>query len=192
MEKWAPGAPEPAVRTVQWQPFSLNFPRNPAGKSPYIFPDSFIFILKITNTDMEKIFILLFLLLGTGNLYAQTDLERINETLLDYIEGTANGEPERLRNAFHPDFNLYYVVNDSLKVWAGDDYIENFEEGVKHNRIGRVVSIDYENDAATAKIEVDMPDLKRIYTDYLLLIRHEGNWEIIHKSFTYKDYPDTE
>ncbi|MBP6699500.1 MAG: nuclear transport factor 2 family protein, partial [Flavobacteriales bacterium] len=32
-----------------------------------------------------------------------SDIEQITATLMDYIEGTANGEPERLRKAFHPD-----------------------------------------------------------------------------------------
>lgn len=41
---------------------------------------------------------------------AQSDLELITETLMHYIEGTANGEPDRLRIAFHPDFNLYTVT----------------------------------------------------------------------------------
>jgi hypothetical protein len=45
------------------------------------------------------------------NTYSQTkssksDFEQITETLMDYIEGTANGEPDRLRKAFHKDFNL--------------------------------------------------------------------------------------
>jgi Putative lumazine-binding len=31
----------------------------------------------------------------------------ITETLMHYIEGTANGQPDRLRKAFHPDFNRY-------------------------------------------------------------------------------------
>tara|TARA_R110000787_G_scaffold86285_4_gene184020 strand:- start:9693 stop:9797 length:105 start_codon:yes stop_codon:yes gene_type:complete len=34
---------------------------------------------------------------------------------MDYIEGTANGEKDRLRKDFHPDFNLYTVTTeDSL------------------------------------------------------------------------------
>ncbi len=137
---------------------------------------------------MKKIFIAIFILTGISNVSAQTEIEEINKTLYDYIEGTANGQPERLKRAFHPDFNLYFVSKDSLRVWSGKEYIGNIKPGVKNNRIGRVISIDFEGNAASAKIEIDMPGLKRIYTDYLLLLKVHNSWKIIHKSFTYKSH----
>lgn len=139
---------------------------------------------------INKILVLVFLVYGMQTMKAQTDLEAITSTLMDYIEGTANGEPERVKRAFHPELNLYSIRNDSVSVWYGQDYIGGITKGKKNNRIGRVVSIDYENDAASAKIEIVMPGPKRIYTDYLLLLKYQGNWKIIHKSFTYVNYPD--
>jgi Putative lumazine-binding len=136
---------------------------------------------------MKKISILL-LFLFSSPLFAQSEVENIKIPLLDYIEGTANGDIERLTKAFHPNFNLYYVANDSLKIWTGKEYIAGFKSGLKTNRIGKIVSIDYEKNAATAKIEVDMPARKRLYTDYLILLKYQGEWKIIHKSFTFKEY----
>ena len=52
-----------------------------------------------------------------------------------------------------------------------------------------ITSIDYENNAAQAKVEIDMPGMKRLYTDYFLLLKMEGRWKIVHKSFTYRPYP---
>jgi len=123
-------------------------------------------------------------------LNAQTEIEKISKTLMDYIEGTANGEPDRLREAFDKDFNLYFVKNDSLQTWSGEGYINRIKEGKKNNRIGKIVSIDYENNAATAKVEIDMPDRKRIYTDFFLLLKMNDKWKIIHKTFTFKPYPE--
>lgn len=120
---------------------------------------------------------------------APSELELIRNTLLDYLEGTANGEPERIKRAFHKDLNLYTVENDSLRTRSGQKYISYFKEGQKSNRIGRIIAMDYENDAATAKIEILMPSRKRIYTDYLLLLKVEGHWKIIHKSYTFREYP---
>lgn len=118
-----------------------------------------------------------------------TELEQINKVLLDYIDGTANGQPERVRNAFHKNLKLYHVKNDSLVIWNGTNYINNIKKGKKTGRIGRVVSVDYENDAGIAKIEIDIPYFKRIYTDYLMLLKVKGKWQIIHKSFTFRPYP---
>lgn len=137
---------------------------------------------------MKKILLLLAIFLGTLSTKAQTEIEKINKPLMDYIEGTANGEPDRLKRAFHPDFNLYFVKNDSVNVWSGKGYIGNVKQGRKSNRIGKIISVDFVNDAAIAKIEIDMPDRKRLYTDYLMLLKVKGEWKIIHKSFTFVEY----
>ena len=119
---------------------------------------------------------------------AKTDSEQVTETLLDYIEGTANGQPERLRKAFHPDFNLYTVAKDSLWIRSGEEYISNVKVGEKVNRIGKIISIDIENDAAIAKAEIVIPNV-RTFTDYFLLLKYQGSWKIVHKSYSWKDLP---
>ena len=118
---------------------------------------------------------------------SKSEIEQITETLMKYIDGTANGEPDKLREAFHPDFNLYSVTKeDSLRVWSGKDYVGGIKEGEKSNRIGRIISIDYEKDAAIAKAEIVMPNW-RIFTDYFLLVKYEGSWKIVHKSYTWRE-----
>ncbi|HMS68874.1 MAG TPA: nuclear transport factor 2 family protein [Saprospiraceae bacterium] len=130
-----------------------------------------------------------FLVTGVNAQSTQTksEIEQITETLMDYIEGTANGQPDRLRKAFHPDFNLYTVTaSDSLRIRSGQAYIAGVKEGEKANRIGRIISIDYEKDAAIAKAEIIVPNFK-VFTDYFLLLKYEGSWKIVHKSYTGRD-----
>ena len=123
---------------------------------------------------------------------SKSQIEQITETLMKYIDGTANGELEKLREAFHPDFNLYSVTaEDSLRIWSGKDYIGGIEEGKKSNRIGRIISIDYEKDAAIAKAEILIPNW-RIFTDYFLLVKYEGSWKIVHKSYTWREIPKSD
>ena len=113
---------------------------------------------------------------------SKSEIEQITVTLMDYIEGTANGEPDRLKRAFHPDFNLYTVtIEDSLRIHTGE----------KSNRIGRIISIDYEKDAAIAKAEILIPNW-RLFTDYFLLLKYEGSWKIVHKSYTWREIPKKE
>lgn len=145
----------------------------------------------------SRIVLILLMMLLQSTVFAQTaskksEKEQIEETLMHYIEGTANGEPKRLQKAFHPDFNLYSVANDSLKIWRGQEYIDNFKEGKKSNRVGRILFVDIENDAATAKVEILMPERQRNYTDYFLLLKYESEWKIIHKSFSWKVLPKTD
>lgn len=142
-------------------------------------------------TTMFKIGILVLTLFVSTIGYSQEpknkfDKELIEETLLHYIEGTANGQPGRLKKAFHPDFNLYSVYKDSLQIWKGQKYINGVKEGEKSNRIGRILFVDIEKDAAVAKVEILIPERKRNYTDYFLLLKYQGSWKIIHKSFSWK------
>ena len=118
----------------------------------------------------------------------KSEIKEISETIMLYIDGTANGEPDKLKTAFHPDFNLYTITNDTLWIRSGKKYIANVKKGVKKNRIGRIISIDYENDAAIAKAEILIPNW-RIFTDYFLLLKYEGTWKIVHKSYTWREYP---
>lgn len=63
---------------------------------------------------------------------SKSEIDQISETLMDYIEGTGKGEPERIRKAFHPNFNLYTVTaEDRLLIRSGEKYISNVKEGVK-------------------------------------------------------------
>jgi hypothetical protein len=115
-----------------------------------------------------------------------SELSQIEAVLTHYIEGTSNGEPDRLRQAFHPDFNLYYVTDgDSLGIRSGEKYISNIKQGEKSNRIGRIISIDYEEDAAIAKAEIIVPGW-RTFTDYFLLLKYQGSWKIVQKSYTWE------
>ncbi|MEZ4797806.1 MAG: nuclear transport factor 2 family protein [Flavobacteriaceae bacterium] len=141
-----------------------------------------------------KIVVFICFLISTLSINAQaedskSEIEQITQTLKDYIDGTANGEPEKLRRAFHPDFNLYTITNDSLWIRSGKAYIDNVKEGEKNSRIGRIISIDFEKDAAIAKAEIVIPNW-RIFTDYFLLLKYEGNWKIVQKSYTYRPIPE--
>ena len=117
------------------------------------------------------------------------DASQIRRTLLDYIEGTATGDPARLKKAFHPDFKLYAVTeNRELLVRSGKQYIDAIKPGEKTNRLGRIVSIDVEHDVATARAEILMPGY-RLYTDYFMLVKYQGSWKIVQKSYTWKEVP---
>lgn len=123
---------------------------------------------------------------------AANELPLITTTLMDYIDGTANGDPEQVRRAFHPDFNLY-TVNDGDSLWirSGAKYIDGIKPGEKNNRQGRIISIDVEGNAAMAKAEIAVPGW-RIFTDYFLLLKYEGAWRIVQKSYTWRPWPKSE
>ncbi|SEK45105.1 Putative lumazine-binding [Aquimarina amphilecti] len=137
---------------------------------------------------MKNLCVLVLCLIGVEMAIAQSDKDQITETLLNYIEGTANGSPERIKKAFHKDLNLYAISNDTLSVTSGKKYITYFKKGQKRDRVGKIVSIDVVNNAAVAKVEIDVPTRKRLYTDYMMLLKVKDTWKIIHKSYTFVNY----
>jgi len=120
------------------------------------------------------------------------ELPLITATLMDYIDGTANGDPDQVRRAFHPDFDLY-TVNDADSLWirSGAKYIDGIKVGEKNTREGRIISIDVEGNAAMAKAEIAIPGW-RIFTDYFLLLKYEGAWRIVQKSYSWRAWPKEE
>jgi hypothetical protein len=138
------------------------------------------------------LFVLISSLVFSQEQIYKSEIQLIEETIMNYIDGTGNGNLEKLNKAFHPDFNLYSVTDqDSLRIWNGTEYVSNFTEGKKSNRVGKIISIDFENDAAIAKAEIEIPGW-RIFTDYFLLLKYEGSWKIVHKSYTWRPYPQNE
>ena len=134
---------------------------------------------------MKKSIILLIALSAAFMLQAQSDIELITSTLMDYIEGSTEGQPQRLKTAFHDDLNLYSIKKDGkLSIWAGTDYIADTKEGKPTGEGGKIISIDYENNAAVAKVEISHPKSKSTYIDYFMLLKIEGTWTIIHKMYT--------
>ena len=49
---------------------------------------------------------------------------------------------------------------------------------------GKIISIDYENDIAVAKVEISHPKSPKPYVDYFMLVKAQGRWIIVHKMFT--------
>lgn len=133
---------------------------------------------------MKKLLFITCLLL-TQCLLSQTEEDRIKETLTKYINGSTEGQPKLLKEAFHPDLNLYYVKNDKISTWSGKAYIADTKEGQPTGEKGTILSIDYTNDAAVAKVEIASPG-NTPYIDYFMLLKTKGKWTIIHKMFTKK------
>lgn len=133
---------------------------------------------------MKNVLILLTSIFLFSGAEAQQDEALIRETLQQYITGSTNGQPDLLKKAFHPDLNLYYVKKGEFAVWSGVDYIASTKEGEPTGEIGKILAIDYTNDAAMAKVEIADPRSTVPYIDYFMLLKIKDKWTIIHKMFT--------
>ncbi|NER11827.1 nuclear transport factor 2 family protein [Leptobacterium flavescens] len=138
---------------------------------------------------MKLTVLTIFFLIGF-TVSGQSEKEQITETLNTYIEGFTKGKSELLKEAFYPDSNLHFTDTrnggDKLRVITGKNFIKNARP--REGATARITQIDYDTNAAMARIEIVIPN-QVTYTDFLLLLKYEGSWKIIQKAFTAKRNP---
>lgn len=116
----------------------------------------------------------------TGN---EEEAQIINALLQDYFDGLYQGDVEKLRKVFHDDAwlkgNNYRKSRDEWLAAVATRPIPK-NEGIDYGF--KVISLDIVNDQAIAK--VDVPLLAAHYIDFLGLLKEDGTWKIVNKTYT--------
>lgn len=117
-----------------------------------------------------------------------TDREAITATVQLYIDGSADGDVEKLKQAFDERAWMFGALGGERV----DVPITSMTEmvaaqpmdaaGTYEARIGAVVST---GEAATVTVEESGCWGAVSFVDYFLLSRIEGNWKIVAKSFAH-------
>lgn len=113
----------------------------------------------------------------------QRDEAEISAVLQDYFDGLYEGDVEKLRRIFHADT---WLKGSGLRI-SRDDWLDAVasrpipkEEGLKYDF--EILTLDIVNDHAMVKANV--PLLAARYVDFLGLLKEEGRWKIVNKTFT--------
>lgn len=111
-----------------------------------------------------------------------------------YLDGLYEGDPEKLRQAFHPASSLFASIDNKLvnvprEQWcemvAGRPSPKSKGQGREHDRI---LSVDLTG-PNTAMVKLNCAILPRVFTDYLSLIRLDGRWQVISKTYHAETVP---
>jgi hypothetical protein len=125
-------------------------------------------------------------LLLAAPLAAQSDSEREVRAALDhYLQGHATGDGAHFVLVFHPTSMLTWVSDGTLQTRTSEAYIAGASgqpAADEAERQRRIVMVDVEGDAAMAKVELDYPRVR--FVDYFTLLKVEGRWQIMNKTFT--------
>ena len=118
--------------------------------------------------------------------YASEESEIVKMTIQKYIDGTSISSKAKLNDAFYKDAELFLSRKDKTNwIVPATEYISWFDvDGKDNGRIGNLLSLDIENDIATAKVEIIFPSSQSRYIDMFLLKKLDGNWKIISKTAT--------
>jgi len=105
--------------------------------------------------------------------------------LENYLKGHATGDGEYMKKAFHPEAKLFWYRDGKLNQRASADYIAGFTGKPAADEAQRkrwIESVKVTGNAGAGVIVLDYPNVK--FTDYMSLLKIDGEWKIINKTFT--------
>jgi len=140
---------------------------------------------------MMKKLMFLFVLIGIGSLFfgneaaaQDKETESAKIPLNNYLQGQTTGNPEFIRKAFHKDARIMTVRENKISNLSVEEFA-GFFKGISADdevqRKRKIESLDVSGNAAIAKITLDYPTVK--FTDYMSLLKIDGEWKIVNKSF---------
>ena len=109
-----------------------------------------------------------------------------------YFEGVRHSDTSAAHRAFHPVAVMYSIRDGQLAERAIPDWLTAIAERApkppKPDDVQRrVVSVDVTGNAAVAKTELVQPEA--VVTDYLSLLKVNGDWTIVGKIFDRRATP---
>jgi hypothetical protein len=117
-----------------------------------------------------------------------TDRRAITETVQLYLDGLYEGDTDKLAKAFHPTSSLASEDKGVLTQVPREKWLEmvrgrqsgKSQELTRHDEI---IQIDQSSPTtAFVKLKCQLPP--RYFTDYLLLLKVDGRWQVAQKTFT--------
>ena len=101
-----------------------------------------------------------------------------------YLQGHATGNGENHKKAFHPEAKLFWIRDGQFTQRTSADYIAGAPGKPADDEAQRkrsIEMIDITGNAAVAKVVLDYPNAK--LTDYMSLLKIDGEWKIVNKTF---------
>ena len=108
----------------------------------------------------------------------------VRKALGYYLEGHATGQGSAFAKAFHPEAKLFFNREGKFSQVTSADYIARAPgkpADDESRRKRRIDFVDVSGDAAVAKLTLEYPDVT--FTDYMSLVKVDGDWRIVNKIF---------
>lgn len=132
---------------------------------------------------MKKIFFILTLMtIFMIPTQAQTtDLQLVEKTINDYLDGIINHKPESFKKAFHPTATMKWIDKKFIEVNALEALSEYVTTNDPVKARGNIVAINVVGDAGSAQLEIEYETFS--YIDFMHLLKIDGEWKIVSKTY---------
>lgn len=116
-------------------------------------------------------------------------------TVKTYLDGLFEGDTAKIRQSFHPASSLFAVAADgNLVNMPREDWCKMIEARASPKASGmtreheRILSVDITG-PNTGLVKLNCAIAPRFFTDYLSLIKLDGSWVVINKTFVAETLP---
>jgi hypothetical protein len=114
--------------------------------------------------------------------------QEILDTVQRYFESIYSGDVARLRSTFHPQAALFGEVKGQPYYKSLDDYLDAVAKRQSPQALGedflmKATSVDVLGPIGLVRTHCQMLGFN--YVDYLSLVRSDGRWLIVNKTFTH-------
>lgn len=113
-----------------------------------------------------------------------SDDDAVRVPLELYLKAHATGDPNLIRKAFHADARVLFVREGKFTILTTEEFADRFKGTPAADEAQRkraVESVDVAGNAASARIKLDYP--QTAFTDYMQLLKIDGEWKIVSKAF---------
>ncbi|PWJ21901.1 nuclear transport factor 2 family protein [Jannaschia seohaensis] len=111
--------------------------------------------------------------------------DAIERVVKDYLEGMIYGQRALLERAMHPQCMQAGHFNGTYEFFDRETFIRSLEgeEAAEPGTpyVSEILSIDLTGDVAVVKVADECFGTR--FSDYLTIIKHEGDWQIVMKAF---------
>lgn len=127
------------------------------------------------------------LLLSTLVCHAQgsdSEILQVEKTIHYYFEGMMERDKTKLEEAFDPSARLIGYRGENFTITDFESWAEGTAKGSPRTQElfeNRILAIEIKGYTALVKTELFWPGI--YYFDYLILIKIDGKWKIVHKTW---------
>lgn len=114
----------------------------------------------------------------------------VRAAIENYFLGHATGNGDYFRKVFHPDSKLFWIKDGKLTQLTSDEYISRASGKPPDDEAQRkrsILSVDITGNAAVVKVLLDYPSAR--LTDYMSMLKIDGEWKIVNKTFVAEPKP---
>jgi hypothetical protein len=108
----------------------------------------------------------------------------VRQAIEYYFQGHATGNGEHHKKAFHTEAKLFWIRDGQFAQRTSAEYIAGSSGKPAADEAQRkrtIEMIDITGNAAVAKVVLDYPQVR--FTDYMSLLKINGEWKIVNKTF---------